>query len=231
MTSEGGRVSAGVGPAGSWAADDFVDRWIAADSLAAALELPRRISAALVAQSGIEVRRVVDVGSGTGTFLRTLLEAFPEAEGVWVDASLAMRDRAVTSLADLGSRVTFALGDLREPDAIPLEGDVVVSARAAHHLDAGSIERLYRAVATALSPGGFLCNLDHIAAPGDWRARYRQIRPLFVGGGGGAPHEHDAPPLPLDRHLAWLREAGFQDPDVPWRLFWTALVVARTPSR
>lgn len=231
MTSEGGRGSAGVGPAGSWAVDDFVDRWIAADSLTAALELPRRITAALVIQSGIEVHRVVDVGSGTGTYLRTLLEAFPEAEGVWVDASMAMRDRAGASLGDLGSRVTFAVGDLREPDALPLDGDVVVSARAVHHLHADAIERFYRGVANALSPGGFLCNLDHVATPGDWRAQYRRIRPLFVGGDRGASHEHDAPPQPLDRHLAWLREAGFEDADVPWRLFWTALVVARTPAR
>lgn len=231
MTSHDDEPLASSEAAGSWAADDFVDRWIAADSLAAALELPMRMTAALVRQSGIEVRRVVDVGSGTGTYLRTLLEAFPEAEGVWVDASQAMRDRAEASLGDLGSRVTFTLGDLRQPDGIPLRADVVVSARAVHHLRAGAIERFYRAVAHALGPGGFLCNLDHVATPGDWRARYRQIRPLFVGGGGGVSHEHETLPQPLERHLGWLTEAGFEDPDVPWRLFWTALVVARTPSR
>lgn len=207
-----------------------MDRWIAGDSLARVLELPRRMSAALIRQSRIEVRRIVDVGSGTGTYLRTLLEAFPEAEGVWVDTSAAMRERAESSLGDLAPRVTYAMGDLRDPHALPLAGDVVVSGRAIHHLAADAIERFYGAVGDGLSPGGFLCNLDHFASPGDWRERYREIRPLFVRA-GGASHEHDAPPELLDRHLEWLRAAGFEPPDVPWRFFWTALVVARTRSR
>ncbi|HEX5937797.1 MAG TPA: class I SAM-dependent methyltransferase [Actinomycetota bacterium] len=230
MGSGEARDTARVHPAGSWAEGDLVDRWIAGDSLASVLELPRRIAAALVHETGFEVRRVVDVGAGTGAFLRVLLEEFAGAEGVWVDASEAMLERAKTSLADLGRRVTFAIGDLREPEALPLAGDVVVSARAIHHFRPEAIERFYRAAADALSPGGFLVNVDHFATPGDWGPRYRAIRPSFVGGnaGGGDSHSHDAPPQPLDDHLHWLREAGFEDPDVPWRFFWTALVVART---
>jgi SAM-dependent methyltransferase len=221
--------TAGVHPAGSWADDGLVDRWIAGDSLAAVLELPRRIAAALVRESRIDVHRVVDVGAGTGAFLRVLLEEFEDAEGIWIDASDAMIERARTSLADLGRRVTFAIGDLREPEALPLAGDVVVSARAIHHFRPEAIERFYRAAADALSPGGFLVNLDHFAMPGDWEDRYRAVRPSFAGrpSGAGDSHSHDAPPQPLDDHLRWLRGAGFDVPDVPWRFFWTALVVAR----
>jgi SAM-dependent methyltransferase len=224
------RGTAGVNPAGSWADGGLVDRWITGDSLAALLELPRRITASLVRESGIDVHRVVDVGAGTGAFLRELLEEFAGADGVWVDASDAMLERARTSLADFGPRVTFAIGDLREPESLPLAGDVVVSARAIHHFQPETIERVYRAAADALSPGGFLVNLDHFAAPGDWGDRYRAIRPSFVGGtaGGASSHSHDVPPQPLDDHLRWLRQAGFEEPDVPWRFFWTALVVTRT---
>jgi tRNA (cmo5U34)-methyltransferase len=222
--------TAGVHPAGSWADDGLVDRWIAGDSLASVLELPRRIAAALVRESAIDARRVVDVGAGTGAFLRVLLEEFVDADGIWVDASDAMLERAQTSLADLGKRVTFTLGDLREPEALPLAGDVVVSARAIHHFRPETVERFYRAAADALSPGGFLVDLDHFAMPGDWGTRYRAIRPSFVGGASGAgdSHSHDAPPQRLDDHLRWLRVAGFEEPDVPWRFFWTALIVART---
>jgi tRNA (cmo5U34)-methyltransferase len=233
MGSGDARDPASVHPAGSWAEGDLVDRWIAGDPMVRILDLPRRIAAALVRESGIDVRRVVDVGAGTGAFLRLLLEEFADAEGVWVDASEAMLERARTSLRDVGRRVTFAIGDLREPEALPLAGDVVVSARAIHHFRPEAIERVYRTAADALSPGGFLVNLDHFAAPGDWEPRYRAIRPAFVGGnvGTGHPHSHDAPPQPLDDHLRWLRGAGFEQPDVPWRFFWTALVVARTARR
>lgn len=231
--SEGRHSGTGRHPAGDWATDDFVERWIAHDSMAAILELPMRMSAALLHESGIRVRRVVDVGSGPGTFLRVLLEEFPDAEGVWIDASDAMRSRAEASLADLAPRVTFAVGDLREANALPLAGDVIVTSRAIHHFLPQTVERFYRAAGETLSPGGFLCNLDHFATPGDWRTRYEEIRPRFVpsSGGGGGSHSHDAPPQLLEDHLGWLRANGFVDPDVPWRLFWTALVVARTPSR
>jgi tRNA (cmo5U34)-methyltransferase len=226
------RDTTGIHPAGSWANGDLVDRWVAGDALASLLDLPRRIAAALVRESGIDVRRVVDVGAGTGTFLRVLLEEFADAEGVWVDASDAMLERARASLDDLGRRVTFAIGDLRDPESLPLAGDAVVSARALHHFTPGAIERFYRAAADALSPGGFLVNLDHFATPGGWEPRYRAIRPSFVGGNAGAgdSHSHDAPPQPLDDHLRWLRKARFEAPDVPWRFFWTALVVARTAA-
>jgi tRNA (cmo5U34)-methyltransferase len=231
MTSDRPERTAGPHPAGSWASGDFVERWVAADSMGDVLALPRRISAALVRESGLDVRRVVDVGSGTGTYLRVLLEEFPEADGVWIDASTAMLERAEAALADLAPRVTFALGDLREADALPLEGDVVVSSRAIHHFRPEAIERFYRAVGASLTPGGSLCNLDHFAPPGDWKTRYGAVRYEFVpGAGSGDSHSHDAPPQPLDDHLAWLRGAGFEDPDIPWRLFWTALLVARTPS-
>lgn len=233
MGSDEPRDTTSVHPAGSWADGGLVDRWITGDSLASVLELPRRIVAALVRESGIDVSRVVDVGAGTGPFLRELLEEFADADGVWVDASDAMLDRARRSLADLGPRVTFAIGDLREPEALPLAGDVLVSARAIHHFRPETIERFYRAAADALSDGGFLVNIDHFAMPGDWEPRYRAIRPSFVGGnaGAGSSHSHDAPPQPLDDHFRWLREAGFEEPDVPWRFFWTALVVARTTPR
>jgi tRNA (cmo5U34)-methyltransferase len=219
-------------PAGSWAVDDFVERWIAHDSMAAILELPMRMSAALVRESGIQVRRVVDVGSGPGTFLRILLEEFPDADGVWIDASDAMLTRAESSLADLAPRVAFAVGDLRDAKALPLAGDVIVSSRAVHHFLPETIERFYRAAGEALRPGGLFCNLDHFATSGDWRTRYKAIKPRFVpsSGGGGESHSHDAPPQLVEDHLAWLRANGFVDPDVPWRLFWTALVVARTRS-
>lgn len=200
--------------------------------MAAILELPMRLSAALVQESGLQVRRVVDVGSGPGTYLRILLEEFPDAEGTWIDASDAMLARAEASLADLAPRVTFAVGDLREASALPLAGDVIVSSRAVHHFRPETIESFYRAASETLSPGGFLCNLDHFATPGDWKTRYKAIKPRFVpsSGGGGESHNHDAPPQLVSDHLKWLRANGFADPDVPWRLFWTALLVARTPA-
>ena len=230
MTGTTGKDGVAGAGAGVWGDPAFVERWVAGDTGPDALRTPRAITTALIVDSGLDVRRVVDVGAGPGSYLRVLLDAFPEATGVWIDASEAMLERARTALADLEPRVRFELGDLRAAEELPLDGDVLLTSRAVHHFRPDTIQAFYGAAANRLSPDGFLCNLDHFASP--WREAYRRIKSGFVPRSGGAtePHDHDAPPQPVEDHLTWLRDAGFVDPDVPWRLFWTALLVGRTPG-
>ena len=223
MTATTGKTAAGAA-AGVWADPAFVERWVAGDTGPEALRTPRAMTT-LIADSRMDVRHVVNVGAGPGTYLRVLLDAFPAATGVWIDASEAMLERARTALADLEPRVRFEVGDLRAAEDLPLKGDVVLTSRAVHHFRPDTIRGFYGAAASSLSPGGSLCNLDHFATP--WRETYQRVEPGFVprSGGGTESHDHDAPPQPIGDHLAWLRDAGSGRPDVPWRLFWTALVV------
>lgn len=227
----GSNVGTLAGGPGTWGDPGFVERWVSRDVGGGALQGPRGISAALVADAGIDVRRVVDVGAGPGSYLRVMLETFPAADGVWVDVSEAMLERAKEELIELGPRVRFVVTDLRNTASLPLASDVIVSSRAIHHFRPETIKAFYSAAAAALTPGGFIFNLDHFAPPGDWRERYKRIKHAFVPRAPvtGEPHEHDAPPQPVGDHLRWLRDAGFTDPDVPWRLFWTALLAARAP--
>jgi SAM-dependent methyltransferase len=217
---------------GSWTSSRYVAEWTETDALADVLALPRRLAAALVADSGIEVSQVVDLGAGAGAFLRELLLAFPSARGVWVDVSPPMRSRAQEALADLGERVRFVETDLRDIGSLPLQGaDVIVSSRVIHHFEPGVIRSLYAAAFGTLQAGGFLFNLDHFRAPREWDAAYRRVRRTFVPRAGSRrPHPHDSPPQPLEDHLSWLREAGFEEPDVPWRLFFTSLLAAAKPG-
>lgn len=216
-----------------WHSEDFVRHWSDTDSLADVLEMPRAIAAALVAESGIQVNHVVDLGAGSGVFLDAMLTAFPSARGTWVDSSGPMLDRARAALARWEGRVRLEVVDVRDVASLPLAGaDVIVSSRLIHHFDAPMIRTLYAAAARALSPGGFLCTLDHFLSPGGWDARFRRVRSSFMPRTGPRPrHAHDAPPETLSDHLMWLEEAGFETPGVPWRFFITALIVARTPIR
>ena len=224
-------MRAGDPEVGAWGDEGFVAAWSAGDALREVLALPRRLSVALVADAGLRVRRVVDLGAGAGTYLEEFLEAFPEARGTWVDSSLPMRARAEERLGRFGDRVRFVLADLRTAADLPAEPtSVVVSSRALHHFEARTIRAVYHAAHERLEPGGFLFNLDHFAAPG-WEPAYRRIRDRLLPPRGDRPaHGHDAPPATLAEHLRWLTDAGFEPPDVPWRLLVTALVAARKPG-
>ena len=217
-------------PLGSWQSGAYALEWASEDVLAGLLELPRHISTALVADSGIDVRRVVDLGSGQGTYLERFLDAFPTADGTWVDANDAMRELAEERLAAFDGRIEYVLGDVERLDELELHrASVVTSSRVLHHFSAESLQRVYRAAHDLLEPGGFLFNLDHIGAPGDWDPRYRRIRDQFTGPRKSElkPHRHDYPLAGPDEHLRWIEAAGFETPDIAWRTFYTVLLVAR----
>jgi SAM-dependent methyltransferase len=217
-------------PLESWQSGAYAVEWASDDVLAGLLELPRRISTALVADAELDVRHVVDLGSGQGTYLERFLDAFPEARGTWVDANEAMRDLARERLARLGDRVRYVLGDVERVDELGLgAADVITTSRVLHHFSPESLLRIYRAAHELLRPGGFLVNLDHVGAPGEWDQRYRRIRDQFTGPRKRElkPHRHDYPLPGPDDHLGWIAAAGFETPDVAWRTFYTVLLVAR----
>jgi SAM-dependent methyltransferase len=217
----------------SWESEDFAAAWIGQDVLADMLTLPRQLSAALVADAGIQVEHVIDLGSGPGGYLDTLLESFPRARGTWVDTSETMEAAARDRLARFGARVAYLRADIEALRALELEpAQVVLTSRVVHHFSRASVQDFYRAVRDLVEPGGFFFNLDHYGSPEGWEARYRRIRRQFTGTPKRdiPPHRHDHPFQPIPKHLDWMAKAGFEAPDVPWRTFYTALLAARTPA-
>src|SRR5215831_15242335 len=195
---------------GSWQSADYVGRWAGEDVLQRMLELPRRISTALVRDAGAPVRHVVDLGSGEGPYLAELLRAFDGARGTWFDVSEPMLERARAALADCGDRVTFVVGAAEDLGSAGIENaDVVVSSRALHHLAPEALARCYRDVHALLAEAGWFFNLDHVGSAGDWEQRYRRIRAEFTGSRRSplAPHREDEPLQPTEDHLRFLEQA------------------------
>lgn len=219
---------------GSWTEPAYAASWAADDVIADLLDLPRRLSVALVADAGIEVAHVVDLGSGPGAYLVPFLRAFPQSRATWLDVSEAMRELAREQLAEFGDRVTYVVADAERLSETPVEpAQVVLSSRALHHFSPHSIRSVYGAVFELLEPTGFVFNLDHVGALGDWEQVVRRVRGQFTGTRSQPlkPHRHDYPLPRTEQHVAWLEEAGFGPPDIPWRMFFTALIVARKPDR
>jgi SAM-dependent methyltransferase len=214
----------------SWESPEYAAQWAGEDVIAGMLDLPRRISVALVADSGVDVTQVVDVGSGPGTYLQLFLRAFPNARGTWIDVSGAMLELAQEQLGEFGDRVTPIVGDAEKLVELAVDpAQVVVSSRALHHFSPESLQKVYRAAFDIVTPGGFVINLDHVGAPGDWEQAYRRIREQFTGKRkkGLKPHRHDYPLRRAEEHGGWMEAAGFGPADTPWRTFYTALIMAR----
>jgi SAM-dependent methyltransferase len=212
-----------------WMDETLAARWTAADSLKEMLVVPRRISATIVAADRPATALVVDVGSGPGDYLATMLDTFPAARGVWTDVSPAMQDIARAELARYGDRIEFRLVDIEDLAALPADADLITTSRASHHLDPDALARFYAAAAAHLAPGGWLVNLDHVRSPGRWDRRLRDARAAMIPQKkDGTGHSHDKPLPTVEQHLAGLRAAGLEDVAIPWRSFYTCLIMART---
>lgn len=211
-----------------WMDEKLAARWTAADSLKELLILPRRISATVIAADRPGTALVVDVGSGPGDYLSTMLDTFPAATGVWTDVSPAMAEIARPALAGYRDRVEFRLVDLEDLSPLPEQADVITTSRASHHFDADTLARFYASAAGHLAPGGWLVNLDHVLSPGAWDRRLRDARAAMIPPKqDGTGHSHDKPLPMVEEHLAALAAAGFEDVAMPWRSFYTVLFMAR----
>jgi SAM-dependent methyltransferase len=227
VTTQGERAAA------PWRDEGFAADWTANDTLGDLLALPRSIAAALVEQDRPGARLVIDIGSGPGTFLATFLDRFPDARGVWSDASEAMLRTARDRLARYGDRVTYLLGDMTGLAAIglPAGADVVLTSRAAHHLDAPALAAFYAQAAGRLAPGGWLFNLDHTGPSDVWDRRFRAIRPEFAPRRADEPrHHHTYPLTSIADHLRGLAAAGIDDLEIAWKAFFTCLFAGRVRS-
>ena len=217
----------------SWSEAGYAQSWQRADGLADLLRFPWAIATALVGRERPPAL-VVDVGSGPGTFLAALLDAYPEARGVWIDASPEMRTAAGEALHAYGDRVEFVVADAAELAGIDAArgADVLLNSRVAHHFDHDGLIRFYRDAATLVAPGGWAVTLDHILPPADFDRRYRDVLPLFAGSNAGKPtHPHYFPFPSMQDHLDALGAAGFSERDVAWRAFYTCLFVGRRDAQ
>jgi trans-aconitate methyltransferase len=224
---------------GSWLDETFVHQWLAQDQHKTMLDFPRQLTAAVVAQEQ-KPAVVVDIASGPGTYLGVLLDAFPDARGIWTDASEAMMDVARTELAPYGDRVEFRILDMRDLGtgaALPV-ADVIVTSRAAHHLAYQELLAFYRACLLGLAPSGWLANLDHTEPTAAWDARYKAIRSQGkqdkrsdgANESAGPPlprHRHDQPRPTITAHLETMTAAGFEDVELVWKAFHTCLFMGR----
>ena len=60
---------------GSWHSAEYVAEWVGDDVIADMLDFPRRLTVGIVADAGIDVAHVVDLGAGHGPYLELFLRS------------------------------------------------------------------------------------------------------------------------------------------------------------
>lgn len=165
------------------------------------------------------IRRVLDLGAGTGLMSVAVLERYPDVELVLLDGAGEMLAQARERLPQRS--ITMIVADLH--DELP-EGpfDAVVSALAIHHLEHPAKQDLFARVRELLVPGGVFVNAEHVGGPTPWlEATYRRLwrSACLAAGASEAEIESAVGRMEMDRscdiatQLAWMGEAGLQDCD------------------
>lgn len=206
----------------------------------------------VIAAAGRPVRRVLDVGCGSGVVTTAMLARFPTAEAVLVDFSEPMLAAARDALAHGHPAPRFIVADLADPnwveqvrDHAPF--DAIASSYAIHHLTDGRKRGLYGELYALLAPGGCFVNVEHVASASPWgealsdavmvdqqwaqlAARGDAVDRDAVAARFAARADRAANILaPLEAQCAWLRDVGFVDVDCFFKVVELAVFGGRRP--
>jgi SAM-dependent methyltransferase len=183
---------------------------------------------ALLGSGGAGVGRVLDLGSGDGRLLATVLEAHPSAVGVALDGSPTMVAAARSRFSAAKSFVEVIEHNLDRPLPADRLGrfDAVISAFAIHHCPDERKRALYAEVAAIVEPGGWFCNLEHVASPTP------AVHQAFFDAIGVRVDDEDPSNklAAVGAQLEWLRLVGFNDVDCYWKWRELALLAGRRPG-
>ena len=150
-----------------------------------------------------DVKRILDLGAGTGLELIHLFELFPEAEVTVIDITENMLHKL--KQRSFASRVTTICGDFFE---VPFgeNYDAVISTSALHHFKKEEKMKLYKKIFECLRNNGEFINCDYIAL-----TQEIEDEQLYELEHNMDDDKHIDIPLTVENELEILKTVGFED--------------------
>lgn len=171
------------------------------------------------------LKRVLDLGSGDGRLLALVKLDHPDCEGVALDFSDTMVAATMQRFAGDAS-IRVLQHNLEQPLPDLGKFDAIVSSFAIHHVDDARKLTLYAEIFAQLSPGGWLCNLEHVASPDDALHEdfYVAMHATLVD------EDPSNKCTGVETQLTWLRQTGFKRVDCFWKWRELALLAGQRPG-
>jgi len=152
------------------------------------------------------VRRLLDVGGGSGAYSIAFAQAAPELEAEVLDLPRVARiAEGHIAQAGLSARIRTRVGDLRK-DSFGEDWDLILLSAICHMLSPEENLDLLQRCRAALTLGGRVVIQDFLLEPDKTAPRQAALFSLnmLVGTQGGASYSRP-------EYAAWLAQAGFEE--------------------
>lgn len=190
--------------------------------------------ATIAAYLPADVRRILDIGAGTGLELEAVFGRFPDLEVTVVDISKNMLAKLRDRFPD--KQVNVIAGDYFTADFGSEPYDAVITSMTLHHWTPAEKQRLYPRFLEALKPGGLYIENDYLltdGTPAELKAKEAQLlaeRAQLEADNPGLSHVHMDVPATVPSEIRLLDRAGFADVQEVWSARDNATLVARRPA-
>lgn len=204
----------------------------------------------LLAESGLEVRNLLDLGAGDGIATAEVMRHQPVTSATLTDFSQPFLDKARERFSGATLDSHFVAGDFRETDwhaDVAERGpfDMVVSRFAIHHIPDDLKIALYTKVFDWLRSGGMFVQIEHVASASPlYSAAHDRLMVERITANSGDDANFDdvfasyrvradggANILaPVWDQMKWLREIGFVDVDCAFKCFELSVFAGRKPG-
>lgn len=205
----------------------------------------------LLGASARPIERVLDLGCGDGLLGHVALDAFPEAYCTFADVSETMLAAARERLAGYEGRASFVVCDYSDSSWLNLvEGpyDAVLSGYSIHHQPDERKHGVYGEIHWLLAPEGIFINVEHVSSRTRWVEQRHDdyfVDSLYAHGVKRDPgitrqamydlyrerRDQGANILaPVEEQCHWLRELGYIDVDIFFKVFELAVFGGRKPA-
>ena len=216
-----------------WKSDEIIGHWTAeAEKRERQRGAAWRFVAELLPFEEQDSFTFLDLGAGTGSAAKAVLQRCPNSTAILADFSAQMMDAGKEELTQFAGRFRYVEFDMATgdwPAEIPTTLDAVITSMCIHHLPDHRKESLFTEIFQRLAPGSWYFNYDPVTAEDPAvEALWERVNDREDPAAAHKKQHRNAEELrryenhvryliPLDRQLGYLRAAGFEGVDVYWK--------------